>query len=150
MAEYVLLASESTVQVLSATVVNDVIYSTIQTSPSGVIASMPLDKAFFEAGVGNQYLQYFADGIEAIMSIDGVIAGAGSQQLDSSGLLADTVTFTVTYSSSGSASGAVTADADVPVGYLNATPGTTSGGGIPAAEEIVNAAISNLQALAGG
>lgn len=150
MAGYALLASESTVQVLSSTVVNDVVYSTIQTSPSGVIASMPLDSAFFEAGVGSQYLQYFADGIESIMSINGVIAGTGSQHVDSSGLLADSVTFTVTYSASGSSSGAVTATADVPVGYLNATPGTTSGGGITAAEEIVNAAISNLQALAGG
>ena len=68
MASYALLASESTVQVLSPTLTNDVVYCTIHTQPSGVIASMPVPKLAFDANSAKPELTAFANAIEQIMA----------------------------------------------------------------------------------
>jgi len=151
MASYALLASIQTVQVLSANVVNDVMYCTIQTSPSGVIASLPVSLTAFAQNQAAEQLTSFADDIETMMTQPGVIAGTGEQTIDASGLLADNVTFTVQYVPAGSAPTSITAEAVVPVGLL-------SEGGDPTiertliaqAEAIIAGVYANLQSAAGG
>ena len=151
MASYDLLASIQTVQVLSSTVINDVVYCTIQTNPSGVIASLPVSVAAFNANAAAEQLTSFADNIETLMQQQGVVAATGEQTIDSNGLLTDNVTFTVQYVPPGSSSTSITASAVVPVGLL-------SEGGDPAieavllpqAETIIRDVYANLKSAAGG
>lgn len=128
MAPYILLASESTVQVLSPTVVNDVVYCTIQTSPSGVIASTPVSTAEFLQETVSTRLSTFEFSIETLMERPEVIAGTGTQTIDDNGLLADNVAFTVEYVPPNTTGTSVTAVAVVPVSDL-LEPRATSGGG---------------------
>jgi hypothetical protein len=118
-ASYSIQGSYSTVQVLTPSLVNPIEYVTIQTQPSSVIASMPIQRDVFHSGGGGPELTAFSNAIEQIMARSEVIAGIGSQQLDPNGLLADFVTFTVQYVGPNTASSGVTAEADVPVGMLN-------------------------------
>ena len=150
MAGYSLVASYSTVQVLTPTLVNDVQYCTIQTSDSSVFASIPVSAASFNDNQAASELTNFATAIEQIMGLDGVIAGVGGQQIDPNGLLADYVVFTVALPSSGTSSGSVTAEASVPVGLLDfsdAEIGRTLEG---QAEDIISATLASLQSAAGG
>ena len=151
MAGYSVRASESTVQVLSPTVVIDIEYVTIQTTPSGVIAAIPVQREQFDKGTANILLQDYANNIELMMTEPHVIAGQGAQTLDANGLLADNVVFTVEYVPAGGASTSVTAEASVPTGLL-------SEGGDPAiekyalaqAEKIIQDVYANLAAMASG
>lgn len=151
MAGYSLIASYQTVQVLTPTLVNDVVYATIQTSPSGVIASIPVQKGVFDSGGAGPLLQDYANNIELMMTQPGVVAGRGEQTLDENGLLVDNVTFTVQYVPAGTSGTSVTAEAVVPTGLL-------SEGGDPAieqvvlpqAEAIIAQTYANLQEAAGG
>lgn len=151
MAAYSLIGSYATVQVLSPTLVYDVVYATITTHPSGVIASLPVQKETFDGGFAGTLLNDYANNIELMMRQPGVIAARGEQTLDESGLLADNVTFTVRYVPPGSAGSSVTAEAVVPSGLL-------SEGGDPAiervliaqAEAIIAQVYANLKATAGG
>ncbi len=151
MATYGLVASETTVQVISPTVVVDIEYVTIQTQPSGVIASLPVIRQEFNQGTAGPLLQDYANNIELMMSQPHVIAGQGSQTLDSNGLLADNVVFTVQYVPAGGTASSVTAEAVVPTRLL-------SEGGDPAieqvvlpqAEAIISGVYNNLVAMAGG
>lgn len=150
MAGYSLKASYQTVQVLSPTVVNDIQYCTIQTSPSGVIASMPVQLSTFQQDQANVDLGNFADAIEQTMALPSVTAGAGSQSLDASGLLADEVTFTVEYPASAAGSSNITTQVSIPVGELNFTDALI---GQTLWEDVQNkiaAAYANLQSAAGG
>lgn len=119
MATYSIAGSYSTVQVITPTLVNQIEYVTIQTQPSGVIASMTVQRDVFRSGGAGPELTAFANAIEQIMARTEVIAGIGSQELDPNGLLTDYVTFTVQYVGPNTASSGVTAEADVPVGLLN-------------------------------
>src|SRR5690242_15017557 len=121
MAGYSLLTSEDTVQVLSPTVVNDVVYCTIRTTPSGVIAAIPVQRDKFDKGETGVELTNFADAIEQIMALSEVVAGSGKQSIDANGLLADEVAFTVEYVPSANASTSITAEAVVPTPMLNFT-----------------------------
>lgn len=150
MAAYSLIASYSTVQVLSPTVVNDVVYCTIRTTPSGVIASLPIEQSFFAAHGTPEQLLSFAEAIEEIMASGHVIAGTGTQSIDANGLLADQVVFTVEYVPAGSTPTSITAEATVPVDDLRDPRATTSGGGIIAAQAIVDGVYADLQAAASG
>lgn len=150
MSSYALEGSYSTVQVLSPTLVNPVVYCTIQTQPSGVIASMPVPESVFNAGNAATDLTDFANAIEQIMSDTRVIAGVGSQTIDPTGLLSDNVVFTVEYTSATTAPSGVTAEAVVGVGLLNfadALIGTTLLGDV---EAIIDTTYTNLQNAAGG
>jgi len=149
-AGYSLQGSYQTVQVITPTLVQPIVYATIQTSPSNVIASIALDKIDFDAGTGGALLQIFADAIETIMNHPEVIAGIGSQQIDPNGLLTDYVTFTVQYVSSHAAKSGVTAEADVPVGMLNFTDGAIGGLLLQEVDAIIAAAYNGLAAAAGG
>ena len=151
MAVYTLIASETTVQQISPTLSYPVEYATIQTSPSGVIASLPLAKIDFDAGTAAPLLTDYANNIELMMRQTGVVAGVGNQTLDENGLIQDNVVFTVSYNPPGSKTGAITTEAVVPTGLLTE-------GGDPAfeqvvlqqAEAIISAAYKSLVALAGG
>lgn len=150
MANYNLLASEATVQVLSPTVVRDVIYATIETIPSGVIASTPVDTLLFFQETVSSRLASFAQAIESIMVMPGVIGATGTQSLDPTGLIQDEVTFICEYVPAGGSGTAITAEAVVPVSDLQEARATTSGGGIAQAEAIVNGVLASLQAMASG
>lgn len=132
MASYALIASESTVQVLSPTLVLPIEYVTIQTQPSGVIASMGVSRSTFDSGGSRIVLQDYADNIEFLMTFPHVVAAQGSQSLDRNGLIADNVVFTVQYDPAGANVTSVTAEAVVPSGLLNE-------GGDPAIERVLRA-----------
>jgi hypothetical protein len=125
-------------------------YVTIQSQPSGVIASMSIDQADFDGGTSGTLLADFADAIEVLMARPEVIAGVGQQQIDPSGLLADYVTFTVQYAGPNTAPSGVTAEADVPVGLISTAE--TFGGhtNLPDAIALITAAYDSLKAAASG
>lgn len=150
MAGYAPIASESTVQVLSPTVSNPVEYVTIQTTPSGVIASMPIQKDVFDAGGGGTDLGIFADAIEQIMALDHVVAAAGVQTLDAHGLLADNVSFTVEYVPPGSSGTSITTDVPIRVAELNFADSEIGRTLLANVEAKLDKAYGNLQAMAGG
>lgn len=150
MASYSLLASQSTVQVLSPTVVNDVVYCTIQTSPTGVIASLPVSSASFTANQSAEELTAFADNIETIIGRGHVVAGAGAQTIDASGLLQDQVSFTVQYVPTGTTGTNITAEALVPVGLLSQSDPAINTTLLDEAEAIITATYNNLKNAASG
>lgn len=150
MATYSIQGSYSTVQVITPSLTQPIQYTTIQTDPSGVIASIALDKAEFDAHTASPLLQAFADAIETVMNHPEVIAGIGTQQLDENGLLSDYVTFTVQYSSPNTAKSGVTAEADVPVGLLNFTDGAIGALLLNQVDAILATAYNALQSAAGG
>lgn len=150
MATYSIQGSYSTVQVITPSLTQPIQYTTIQTQPSGVIASIALAKIDFQAGTGSTLLGIFADAIEQIMSHPEVIAGIGTQQLDENGLLADFVTFTVQYVGPNTASSGVTAEADVPVGMLNFTDGAIGALLLQEVDAIIAKAYNGLKAAAAG
>lgn len=150
MATYSIQGSYTTVQVITPSLTQPIQYTTIQTQPSGVIASIALDKIDFDAGTSTPLLVSFADAIEQIMADPKVIAGIGTQQLDENGLLADYVTFTVQYVSPNTARTGVTAQADVPVGMLNFTDGAIGALLLTQVDAIIQAAYNALAAAAAG
>jgi hypothetical protein len=150
MAGFALKASYPTVQVLSPTLVNDVMYCTIETSPSNVIASIPVQKDVFDASAGGPELTNFADAIEQVMTSANISTAVGTQSLDASGLLQDFVTFTVFYNPPGTTGQTITADADVPVGYLNFTDALIGEASLANVDKIINDTYANLKALAAG
>lgn len=147
---YTLLASEQTVQVLSPTVVNDVLYCTISTWRSNVIASYPIPQGDFESENAEPVLTTFAQAIEEVMALPNVVAGVGSQVLDASGLLSDNVVFTVQYVQPGTTGTNVTAEAVVPVSLLTQSLSGPSQPNIAAAKAIIDATYADLQKIAGG
>jgi len=150
MASYSIQGSYSTVQVITPTLTQPIQYTTIQTQPSGVIASIALHKADFDGGASSTLLTIFADAIEQIMARTEVIAGIGTQQLDPNGLLTDYVTFTVQYVGPNTPASGVTAEADVPVGLLNFTDGAIGRLLLEQVDAIIATAYNTLQAAAGG
>jgi hypothetical protein len=146
----VLLASESTVQVLSPTVIVDVIYSTIQTLPSGVIAGIPIPASLFTSDLGATQLSQLAGGVEAIMAMPMVTAGRGTQTIDPNGLIADEITFVVEYVPPGPAGTAITADAVIPVSILMPTLLAGETPSLETATAIINSVYANLVSMAGG
>ena len=150
MATYDVKGSYSTVQVITPTLVQPIQYTTVQTQPSGVIASIALDQQTFIAGDAGPLIAAFVDAIEIIMAMPEVIAGIGTQTLDPNGLLQDFVTFTVQYVSANTAPSGVTAEADVPVGLLSTAETFGGHSNLPAAEAIITKAYNALAAQAAG
>lgn len=150
MASYSLVSSYSTVQVLSPTLTQEVVYCTIKTIPSDVIAALPIDADFFLQNEGNRELEAFAEAIERVMSLGSVVAGVGNQQIDSTNLLADFVTFTVRYPDPPTAGTSITAEADVPVTLLDFSDPTFGDDLLHEVETIINSVYGSLKNLAGG
>jgi hypothetical protein len=141
MATYSLLTSEATVHVLSPTFSVPVEYCTILTSPSGTIASMPVNRDVFDAGGG---------GIEQIVALPNVSSAVGVQTLDNNNLIADNVSFTVRYTPPGSPATDITAEALIRVAELNFADAEIGRVLLADVEAKIAAAYANLQALAGG
>ena len=150
MAGYALQGSYSTVQVLSPTLVYPVVYCTISTTPSGVIASIPVGEAEFNSGETGPQLTNFSNAIEQIMALPHVIAGVGSQTIDSNGLLADNVVFTVQYQDATTGPAGVTAEAPVPVNMLNFSDAEIGRVLLGEVEAIINGVYANLKNAAKG
>jgi hypothetical protein len=147
MASYTLIGSYPTVQVLSPSLVNDVIYCTIQTSPHSVIASMAVPTIAFDSGQGVDYLTPFADAIEQIMQQAAVIGAVGGQKIDPNGLISDVVVFTVAYADATHPLGTITADAEVPVASLNFTDGLIGATLLESVLAIIDGVYENLKTL---
>lgn len=157
MASYSLLASVSTVQVLSPTIVNDVVYCTIQTQPSNVVASIPISQAAAGSAAGSSVVNLqppilvaFADNIETIIGRGNIIAGTGVQTIDPNGLLQDFVSFTVQYVPPNTNTTAITAEALVPVGLLSSDDSAINQTLLAEAEKIVTDTYDALKAAATG
>lgn len=150
MASYSLLASYSTVQVLSPQIVNDVVYCTIQTSPSNVVASIPVSAKAFSDNQAVSELTALADNIETLMGRGNVTGASGVQTLDASGLLQDQVSFVVEYVPAGSSSTSITAEALVPVNLLSVDDPTIDRVLLDEAEAIISGVYANLQSAASG
>lgn len=149
MASYILVGSSSIVQVLSPTVTADVVAATIQTVPSGIVATTTVPQSEFDSGAASATLASFADAIEAVIASGFVSGGSGSSSLDGSGLQQYFVTFEVVYDPPGAPSGTVTADVDVPVSFLSgvgSVPGVARRRG---AMDLIGATYNNLVALSG-
>jgi hypothetical protein len=149
-ANYTLQGSYSTVQVLSPTLVNPIVYCTISTLPSGVIAAMPIQEDVFDAGGGGPELTAFSAAIEQIMAQAEVIGASGEQTIDPNGLLADNVVFVVQYQSATTGPAGVTADATVPVAMLNFEDALIGRTLLAKVEAIIAKVYANLKNAAGG
>lgn len=147
---YSLLGSYSTVQVLAANQVNDVVYCTIQTIPSGVVASVPIDQIEFAVNQSVPLLEATAEAIETIMGDSRVIAGTGTQALDQSNLLQDYVVFTVQYIPTGTTGTNITANATVPITLLNFSEEPRDQLHAAQVQQMIDDVYANLQSAAGG
>jgi len=147
---YDLVATESSIQVLSPTVTQPVVNATMRTKPHGVIFEYWLDKADWDAGTAPIILESVAGGVEHIMATEPVIAGVGGSQLDANGLLAQYITFTVAYQVPGATTGPLTVDVDVPVTDFGQDTIAGSNFGLADAAAIINDAYAKLQAAAAG
>ena len=150
MASYTLIGSASIVQVISPTVAVDMQAVTIQTKPSGIVATKLVDEAFFQAGTAGPIIKDFADSVESIMADGKAVGGTGTTSLDSSGLQQYFVTFTVGYDPPGAPAGTVTADVAVPVTLLSGADSAEGYVNLAEAEDMLNTAYANLVALAQG
>lgn len=150
MAAYALLASYSTVQVLSSQVVNDVVYCTIQTNPSQAIASLPVSRTAFDQNQAVEELTAFANNIETLIGRGHVTTAAGVQSIDPSGLLQDVVQFTVEYVPAGASTSSITATADVPANMLSVSDPAIDRVLLAEAEAIIDAVYASLQSAASG
>lgn len=150
---YQLIASESTVQVLSPTVVNDVLYCTVESTQSGVIASTPIPADANTAVLQFAALLPFVSAIDEVMNHGHVIAGVGRQSIDDNGLIQDNVAFTVQYIPQGWTTSNITAEVLIPnTVLLNTRLVNILGGQIPVPDlteafAMIDAA---YQSLAGG
>src|SRR5215469_8701240 len=147
-ANYTLLTTASTVQVLSPTLTQPVVDCTLQTKPSGVVFDYWMDQDTFNAENPNAapILEAVCAGVEHIMASQPVIAGVGSQQLDPNGLLAQYITFVVAYQVPGSPVGPATLDVDVPVGDFGQDSIAGQNFGLEDAEKRIQQAYASLEA----
>lgn len=147
---YDLLTSQSSIQVLSPTIIQDVVVATIQTKPHKVIMDYWIDKTTWDAGMGPTLLEAVAGGVEHIMDTEPVSSAVGTSQLDTSGLQAEYVTFTVAYTPPDSTTGPATVDADVPVTDFGQDAIAGENFGLVDAHNIIQDAYAKLKALAAG
>lgn len=150
MAAYILVGSNSIVQVLTPTVSEDMVSCTIQTNPTGIVATTLVSQIAFDSNQAAPELTTFADNIEAVIGQGKAVGGSGSQSLDPSGLLAYFVTFTVGYDPPGAPTGTVTVDVDVPVGLLGSGDALIGQTLLGEAEKLVDDAYASLVAMSKG
>lgn len=147
---YTLIGNAPTIQVFSPTVSQDVELATIQTKPTGVIATMPVSEISFATNQASETLTALASNIEAIIKQGKAVGGTGTSELDANGLTQFYVTFTVAYNPPGAPVGTVTAEVDVPVGLLGVDDPAIESTLLSQAEAMVNKAYNSLVALSKG
>jgi hypothetical protein len=150
MAGYTLIGSDSVVQVLSPTVTQDSVVATIQTSPTGVVATTVVSQAAFDNNSAAEELTALADNIEELIAQGKATGGSGTSSLDSSGLTVYYVTFTVGYNPPNAPTGTVTVDVDVPVNLLTVSDPEINTTLLAEAEKLIDNAYNSLVALSGG
>jgi hypothetical protein len=94
---YIVLDTQTTIQVISPTTVLDIEYVTASTTPTGVIFAYPLLEETWQANGGGETLGNIATAIENLVTSNHVVGGSNSQDLDNSGLLVDYVDLIVEY-----------------------------------------------------
>ena len=149
---YNLLASESTVHVLSATDVVDAVRATVQTATHGIVASSIVPATIWGTTAGQDQLNQVAFDIDWLIDNTAAISAIGNQSIDVNGLLSQVVTFTVGYTPPGSTAPPLTATVDVPMPWLEELIPAGSGAspGLTNAQALIEAAAANLAAMAGG
>lgn len=150
MASYGLIDSYSTVQSLSPTVTRPIVYCTIQTAPSAVVSSFPVDQVSFASNGAADTLQALADNIEQVMSTQPVSAATSQQVLDEGGLLLDQMVFTVQYVKPGTSNTNVTADAVVDTALLANSDEFAQETIMAEIDAIIQGVYNNLKSAAGG
>jgi hypothetical protein len=148
---YNLLASESTVHVLSPTEVVDAVRATVNTPTHNIIAASIVPESIWGTTAGIDQLNQYAFGVEYIIDHTAAISAVGTQSIDANGLLQHNVTFTVGYTPAGATTGPLTVQVDVPNALLEqiiAPNGPHPG--LDQAIAIVNGAAASLQAMSGG
>lgn len=147
---YTLIGNAPTIQVLAPTVSQDVELATIQTSPTGIVATIAVSEKSFVKNMASETLTALANNIETIIGQGKAIGGTGTSSLDESGLTQYYVTFTVAYDAPGAPPGAVTTDVDVPVNLLSVDDPEINQTLLAEAEALVNNAYDHLVALSKG
>jgi hypothetical protein len=150
MPSYILVGSSSIVQIISPSVAAEMVAATIQTVPTGIIATTLVPQVDFDSAAGASDLTDFADAIEAVIADGKAVAGSGTSKLDTNGLQQYYVTFEVAYNPPGAPTGTVHVDVDVPASFLTmpaSEPGMTRRMN---AFDLIDKAYDNLVALAGG
>lgn len=150
MAGYTLIDSYSTVQSISPTVTNPIVYCTIQTTPSEIVSSFPVSQVSFKANGAAETLNALADHIEQVMVTQPVVAATPQQVLEDNGLLVDQMVFTVQYVQAGTSNTSVTADAVVPTSYLANSDEFAQATLTAEIDAIIQGVYANLQSAAGG
>lgn len=144
------VTSQSSVQVTGPTSSQAVELVTIQTIPTGVIATIPVMKKEFDDNTAGPLLTTFADNIEAVISQGKAIGGTGTSSLDGSGLIEYFVTFTVSYDPPGVVAGDLTADVDVPIGLLSSADAEIGRTLVEQAEALVDDTYTSLVSMTNG
>ena len=147
---YLLVSSQSTIQVLSPTVVQDVVVASIQTQPSGVVADLWFPQDVWDGGTAATTLNEYAANIESVRQMPQVVGASSGQSLDDSGLLQSEITFVVGYAPPGSLYPPATVDVVVPASELNPLFRFSGEPGVTKAKTAIQAAYQNLVNIASG
>lgn len=147
-ANYTLIASQSSIQVISPTVVQDVVVITIQTQPHGVIADIWVTKDEWDKGTTGVTLSGFAANIEKIMASPQVVGATTGSVLDPNGLLQSEISFVVGYAPPGSPYPPATVDVDISANSLRPEDVMGQEPGVTAALGKINTAYQNLVVVA--
>lgn len=147
---YQLVTSQSSTQVLSPTVVQEMVVATIRTEPHGVIADYWLTRNQWDTGGAARLLAGFAANIERVMDDPHVVSASSGRSLDASGLVQSELTVTVGYTTPGSPFPPATVDVTIPAGQLRPADGRPTGTGVDAALATIDTAYQQLVAAAGG
>lgn len=128
----------------------DVQLATIQTTKSGVIATIAVSNTSFQSDGAAATLTALADNIETIIGQGKATGGTGTSELDANGLTVYYVTFTVAYNPPGAPTGTVTTEVDVPVNLISIDDPEINATLLAEAEALVNNAYNSLVALSQG
>src|SRR5437899_2987825 len=122
MASYTSQGSRRDVQVTSPTTVLDVEIVNATTLPGGVYFEFPVPLLSWQQFGDAAFLEPVAEGIEATLGNPNILSAFWAQDLDTNGLIADFVWFTVTIPTPPGKTGPFTTQVQVPIGYLGADP----------------------------
>lgn len=147
---YDLLSTNSTIQVLSPTLIQPIVDCVLSTKPTGIVFNYWVDKAVWDAHDFVPLLEQVAGNVEHIIAATAAITGVGTEHLDASGLLTQVVTFTVAATAPGGIPNALTLDVDVPIGDLDQEAIAGHNFGLEAAEALILEAYNELLAAAAG
>ena len=147
---YRLLNSVENFQVYGPDLAAETLVCTIESYPSGstLVRTVPLTE--FQADAGQGILSSLSNAVENILQAGVATAAVGNQRVDTSGLLADYVDFTVTYVPSPPVPGSITTVVQVPVNVLTADTSLLGGSGASSAPDLINEAYQKLAAMATG